>query len=271
VILALLLTVVTDIESIARRIDSVVGVAAKNLATGATIELRADERFPMGSVYKLAIGLEVVRRAEEGRLDLARSITIHEFSPGHSPIRDAAKGKPVTMTLRQLLDAMVRDSDNTACDHLLAIVTPPAVTKRMRDIGVSGIRVDRTEKTIAAAIDARGVADYAKDPRDTATPRAAIALLEHIARSPARYESLWHLMLESRRNRIKELLPATVIAGHKSGQMPGTRNDVGIVRVPNGPTILIAVFTRAGVTSDEDVRGAVISQIAKRIYDEWVR
>jgi hypothetical protein len=32
--------------------------------------------------------------------------------------------------------------------------------------------------------------------------------------------------------------------------------------------VVIANFTRAGVTSDEDLRGEVISKIARRVYDE---
>ena len=141
-IVALLLTLAADIEVIAKRIDSVVGVAAKNLATGETVNVRAGERFPMGSVYKLAIGVEALHQADEGRIDLQGSVTIREFSPGYSPIRDRAEGRPVTMTLRALLEAMVRDSDNTACDELLVEAArgknppplPPTAMKRLKEI-----------------------------------------------------------------------------------------------------------------------------------------
>ena len=271
-IFAMLLTIAADIEAIAKRIDSVVGVAAKNLETGETIAIRGDERFPMGSVYKLLIGIEVLRQADTGKVDLQRVITVREFSPGHSPIRDKANGKPVDMTVRALLETMVRDSDNTACDELLRIVTPAAVTRRMRDLGAKEIRIDRTEKQIAADIRKHGAPHYASDPRDTATPNAMLTVLEKIARkqdglSASSHELLTGLMIASPRNRIKAELPADLVVGHKSGQMPGTRNDVGFV----GTNIVIAVFTKAGVTSDEDVRGEVVSAIARRVYDELAR
>ena len=48
----------------------------------------------------------------------------------------------------------------------------------MKELGVGGIRIDRSEKTIAAHLDATdGRAQYAKDPRDTATPDDMAALL----------------------------------------------------------------------------------------------
>jgi beta-lactamase class A len=272
-IFALLLTITADIERIAKRIDSVVGVAAANLRTGESVNVRSSERFPMGSVYKLPIGLEVLRQADAGKIELARKITIREFSPGHSPIRAAAKGRPVTMTVRALVEAMVRDSDNTACDALLTIVTPAAVTKRMRELGAEAVRIDRTEKKIAADIREHGAAHYANDSRDSATPQAMVTLLSKIARkqdglSSRSHELLMRLMIESRRNRIKEELPKNLLVAHKSGQMPGTRNDTAIVQSPDGTIIVIAIFTKEGVTSDEDVRGEVISAIAKRLYEE---
>jgi beta-lactamase class A len=267
-IFALLLTVAADIEAIAKRIDSVVGVSAKNVVTGKRVDVRADERFPMGSVYKLPIGIEVLHQVDAGRIDLSERITIRQFSPGHSPIRDKAAGKPVTMTVQDLLVAMVRDSDNTACDVLLRRVSPANVTARMRAMNGAAIRVDRTEKQIAADIRKHGERHYASDPRDTATPRGMVAMLEALMRERKANERIVRMMIDSPRNRIRVALPENIVVGHKSGQMPGTRNDVGFIDAPGGATIVIAVFTKGGVTSREEERAEVISAIAKRVYEE---
>ena len=53
------------------RLDGVLGVYVRDLATGATIELRPDEVFPTASTIKLAVLYELYRQAEEGRVDLA--------------------------------------------------------------------------------------------------------------------------------------------------------------------------------------------------------
>jgi len=274
--LLLLLFINDDVGRIASQIDSTVGVAALNIDTGRRISIRGGERFPMGSVYKFPIAIEVLHQVDAGKLRLKDEVTIQpsDFSPGHSPIRDKAKGKAVRMSVGQLLEAMLGDSDNTACDALLRMVTPSAVTKRMKDFRIGGVRIDRTEKQIAEDIKARGEAAYAADPRDTASPDAMVELLARVVRrqdglTAASRNLMLKIMTAGPRNRIKASLPPGVTVAHKSGQMPGTRNDVGIVTAPDGTLIVIAVFTKAGLRSSEDKRGEVISQIARRVYDHF--
>src|SRR6266511_3285729 len=85
---------------IASQIDGTVGVAVINIETGRSISVRGDERFPMGSVFKFPTALEVLHQVDRGRLDLDRNITIEpkDFSLGWSPLRDAAKGRPLTIS-----------------------------------------------------------------------------------------------------------------------------------------------------------------------------
>jgi beta-lactamase class A len=274
--IVLLLFINDDVGRIASQIDSTVGVAALNIDTGRRISIRGSERFPMGSVYKFPIAIEFLRQVDGGKFRLKDEVTIQpsDFSLGYSPIRDKAKGKPVKSSLGALLQAMLGESDNTASDALLRMVTPAAVTRRMKDLRTVGIRIDRTEKQIAEDIKARGEAAYAADVRDTASPDAMVELLTRVVRrqdglTAASRNLMLKIMTEGPRNRIKASLPPKVVVAHKSGQMPGTRNDVGIVTAPDGTLILIAVFTKAGVRSTDDKRGEVISQIARRVYDHF--
>ena len=80
--------------------DAVIGVAAVDLESGRRIAIRNSERFPMGSVYKVPIALEVLHRIDDGTLKAGRVITIEpkDFSPGWSPLRDGANGKKFTLT-----------------------------------------------------------------------------------------------------------------------------------------------------------------------------
>src|SRR4028118_1041152 len=104
--------------------DAVIGVSAIHLESGKRLSVRGTDRFPMGSVYKFLIALAVLRRVDAGTLSLQQSVTIEpeDFSLGHSPLRDAAHGRPITLTVRELLRHMVSISDNTASDTLLALV-----------------------------------------------------------------------------------------------------------------------------------------------------
>lgn len=240
-----------------QKTEAVIGVSAVDLQTGRSISVRGNERFPMGSVYKLPIALSVLRR-----LKLAEQVTIEprDFSPGHSPLRDRAKGKPIGTDVRGLLEAMLRDSDNTAGDYFIRRLGAAVIT---RDTAVAGIRIDRTEKDIAADIKALGKAHFHADPRDTSTPDGMIQLLKRDL-PPLVLKLMTDTPTGPRR--IKAALPRGATLAHKTGTMPGVVNDVGIVTLPGGRRIALAIFTKgAGDEAEEDIRAvtrAVLAELA---------
>ena len=272
-------TLDVDVKRLASTVDAKVGVAAIELENGNTFRLHADEAFPMASVFKMPLALTVLRRVDSGALKLDQMFTIREFSPGHTPIRERANGKPVTLTLRELVAAAVSDSDNSAGDFLLSLVTPVAVTQRMRELSANGIRVDRTEKAIIATLSTpAGVAKYATDPRDTATPVAMVRLLRSIYErtdglKPVSHEFLVSIMTKSANPvRIGKLLPDGCIVAHKTGTMPGTMNDAAIITSPDGKHhFALVIFTKASQHSSEGKREQVIAQIARAVYDALLR
>jgi beta-lactamase class A len=268
------------LSTIAARMHGVAGVMAIDLNSGRTFALRADERFPMGSVYKFPIALAVLREVDRGtlKLDTRYTIAVSDFSAGASPIRDRANGKPITVTLRELVRAMLGASDNTACDFLLKVVPPDAVTKYLRDVGVNDIDVNRSEKEIARDIHAApdGVARYAKDRRDSATPRALATLLQRFARgedglSRASHDFALQTMIATPTSskRIKGLLPKNVVVAHKTGTMPGTLNDAGIVTSADGKLrFAIAILTKESADSVK-AREQIIAEITRAVWNDW--
>lgn len=251
--------------------DAKLGVTAVHLETGERYSLHGDKRFPMGSVYKFPIALTVLRQVDAGKIDLAKSVTIEpkDFGPGWSPIRDNANGKPVTMTVGALLEAMVVMSDNTASDALLALVGGPSA------VSTKEISVDRYEKDMAHDLGQRGgVRRYALDPRDTTTPEAMVALLTKFFHkqdglTPASHDLLMKHMTDSPTGprKLRSVLPTGWSLAHKTGSMPGTSNDVGILTSPDGKEhIVIAIFTKAATSSDEVV-DADIAMVAKRVIE----
>jgi beta-lactamase class A len=268
----------SEIASIAGRIDSVVGVSALHVESGKRISVRGDERFPMGSVYKFPIAITVMREIDRGRMMIDRKVLISpdQFSVGVSWIRDEAKGKPVTMTIGRLVRAMVGDSDNTACDYLLDRVGGGSVvTAHMRELGITGLDVNRSEREIDKDIrKRRGREAYFKDPRDTSTPDALVTLLlkVHQKKDGLSADSRKYLLdamtlTGTGPNRIKKALPAGATLAHKTGTMPGTVNDAGIITSPDGRHhIVIAVLTKAGRKSSLEQREAVIADITRAVY-----
>ncbi len=235
--------------------DAVIGVTAIHLESGRRVSVRGTEAFPMASVFKFPTALKVLRRVDTGTMSLSKRITIEpeDFSLGHSPVRDEANGKPVTFTVGELLELMVVTGDNTAADTLLALVGgPEAVTRRVRELAIGGVRVDRSEKQIVLDLSKPGgELAFLRDARDTSTPDAMADLLvafwqRRAGLSDKSHELLVKLMTEAKRGerRIKAGVPPGSRVAHRTGTMQGSTNHVAVVTLPDGDHVAIAVFTK---------------------------
>lgn len=260
--------------------DAVIGVTAIHAGSGRRISVRGTERFPMGSVYKFPIALTVLRRVDSGTMQIERTVTIEpkDFAPGWSPLRDGANGRPIVLTIRELLMHTVSTSDNTASDALLRMVGPHAVTTRMAELGFAGIRVDRTEAEMARDLRAAGGFErYAVDARDTTSPDAMAGLLlaflqrkDGLSKESHDLLAQWMIETPTGARRIKAGVPREATVMHKTGTMPGTTNDAGIVLLGDDEVVM-AIFTKASkrdVTKDQE---ADIAAIAAKVWGELTR
>jgi len=297
----------TQVATIAAKADGVAGVTAVDLDTGRRVSVNGGVRFPMASGFKLPIAIAYLQRVDRGEDSLTREVTLtpSDFRAGVSPLADEAKGKPITVTMGRILDEMVRNSDNSAVDYILRTTVPPAeVMSVLKKLGVNGINVSRQEGTIIGFLsgDDSGVpwtpemyaqrtpsipqsvsdaamAKYAKDPRDTSTPAGMVDLLTKLYKHKAGLsaeseEILLRAMRETETgaHRLRAGLPEDVTIAHKTGTMPGTLNDVGIITSPDGKHhIAIAVFTKGALRDREARQEAVVAEIARAVYDAWGR
>jgi beta-lactamase class A len=116
------------------------------------------------------------------------------------------------------------------------------------------------------------------------TPRAMMQLLEQFHRGQLLSDSsksiLWKAMIEgpSGRDRIKGALPAGTPVAHKTGTsstdektgITPALNDVGIVQLPDGRYIGIAVFI-ADSAEPADANAGIIAQISKTAWDYFLK
>ena len=253
------------------------GAAAVLLETGESAAFHPDGRFPMQSVYKMPIGMAVLRDVDRGRLALEQKVIVAsgDLVPValHSPIRDKYPRGGVELSVRELLRYMVADSDGTACDALLRLAGgPERVTAYLRGLGVNGIVVATSEKEMAASDDVQ----Y----RNWATPKAMVELLAAFQKgrglSPASRALLMQFMTETGTGprRLKGLLPAGTVVAHKTGTsgtakgLTRATNDAGLITLPDGRHLAVAVFV-ADSKANTDARERVIAEIARAAWDYW--
>src|SRR6478736_6830770 len=138
------------IDLIISRSRGTIGVSLIQVESGATLSVRGDERFPMASVYKLPIAIELLAQVSDGTLSLDRPIALapSDIRACCTLSRRHPRGG-VTLTAGQLLELMIVESDNTASDAILKLVGGPSVVeRRMRTLGFDKINVNRSEGDI---------------------------------------------------------------------------------------------------------------------------
>jgi beta-lactamase class A len=245
-------------EQLARVTTGTVGVAAVHLESGRAAYLNRHVPFPMASTVKVPLAVQLLTRVDRGELRLDSMIALRptDLHPGSGTLTDLFRQPGVVLSARNLMELMLRISDNSATDILLRTAGGGrAVNERLAALGVSGMRADRsTLRLIADYAGVQGVtsdevtmaefgrlaravtdsgrraalAVFLGDPRDTSSPDAMARLLEQVwkrqALSPASSELLLDIMYRcvTGAERIKGLLPPETRVAHKTGSLaPG--------------------------------------------------
>jgi beta-lactamase class A len=275
VILAVTLT--ERFADLAKTSGGRLGICVQAVDGGETHELNGGERFPMQSVYKLPIAMTVLHLVDRHALTLNQMVTLRAEDMAdvhfHSPLRDKYPNGGLDLSVRDLIRAAIVDSDGVASDALYRLAGGGArVTAYLRDLGITGMDVVATEREMSA--------DQMVQYRNGSTPRAAVALLRALWAGHGLSPDARDLLLEDLTgsgpgpNRIKGQLPPGTVVAHKTGTdatrdgLTRATNDIGIITLPSGRRLAIAVFVKDS-TADEATRERAIATAARLAFDAW--
>jgi beta-lactamase class A len=289
-----------EIARLAAQLNGILGVSAVSLASGLEIGVKPEERFPMASTAKIPIAIAVLQAVDNHELALDDLIAVRADSiVSSNVVAEHFIHDGVSLSIMNLLEVMLTTSDNTATDVLLELIGgAPTVTAMLKNIGIEGQRVDRTIAQLlrdyfgfpagnfmkAVAVTIAGDPDvwkrqknlpFEQDLRDTTTPNAMAELLAKLFRGELLSETSTRTLiavLERCRTgdtQLKGLLPRNTVVAHKTGTLGGTLNDVGVVTLPGGAQVVIAVFIKNSVAPTED-RARLIAEVSRLIRDFYL-
>jgi beta-lactamase class A len=241
-----------------------VGVFAHHLGTKKTVVHRADELFPMCSVFKTLAAAAVLR-------DLDRHGEVL-YKVVHYTEADLVDGSDQTrahladgMTVEQLADVAIRYSDNGAGNLLLReLGGPTAITRFARSLGDRVTRLDRWETELNSAEPGRIT--------DTTSPRAIgsvygkLVLGDALRRPDRDRLTAWLLNNTTSAARFRAGLPATWTIADKTGSGDyGTANDVGIAWTEAGDPVVLAVLTTKPILPDAPYDNELVAETAELV------
>jgi beta-lactamase class A len=268
--------------SLLRHLSAIVGQAPGRIGVGIyeldgdrELSINGEHAFPMASTVKIAVAATYLQGVDEGRLRLDDTYPLL-VSTGQAGADGRVISRPgVALTAQSLIELMITRSNNQATDALLAAVGgPAAVTAWLRNAGIEGQRVDRNIATLLRDDMAMNDPTLGIDKRDSSTPKAMVRLLAKLYKGDVLSPSSRGVLLGAMsrcltgRNRIPAGLPLGTLVAHKTGTLYGQTSDVGIIRMPDGRAVALAVFA-TGRERTHAARASKIAEITRTVYDSF--
>jgi beta-lactamase class A len=252
---------------------AVVGVSVLHLESGRRLSFRGGERFQMASVFKVPVAIAVLGAVEKGALRLDEEVEVRRSDRRKvGPLYD--EWKPgMRVTVGRMVDVMLVFSDNTAADKLCALLGgPPAVEREVASRSVAGVRISLDEKGMGAAMK-KDLAAFESGVENGASPDAIAALLARLFRGELLSRASTDRILGAMRrcatgdHRLRAGFPKGTDVLDKTGTVGSCSNDAGIVRLPDGTHLAVAVFVRGGTRAA--AREAAIASVARAAWQAF--
>lgn len=260
-----------DLTKIIKPYKAKTGIVIISMEDSAVIVINNNHRYPMLSVYKFPLALAVLDRVDKGEFSLQQKIKVTSEdlkANTWSPLRTKYPEGNIEISIADLLDYTVSQSDNNTCDILFRLLGGTArVNHYIHGLGIRQISVAATEEEMSKSWEVQYT--------NWTEPLAMAKLLEgfyhgtYLSDSSTRF--LMKLMVESSNsaNRLKKYLPENIVLAHKTGTsntnkagMTAAVNDIGIITLPDGKHIAITVFVSDSYEKFE-TNETIIADIAK--------
>ncbi|GAB2751999.1 class A beta-lactamase [Streptomyces bullii] len=217
------------------------GVYAHNLRTRRTVRYRADELFPICSLFKTLAAAAVLRDLDRHGEVLSRRI---HYTAADLPKEGSDKTREHLaegMTIAELCDVAIRFSDNGAGNLLLReLGGPTAITRFARSLGDPVTRLDRWETELNSAEPWR-VTDTTS-PRAIGRTYARLVLGDALNRRDRALLTHWLVNNTTSGNRLRAGLPSTWTVADKTGAGSyGTNNNAGLAWTEDGTPLVLAI------------------------------
>jgi beta-lactamase class A len=223
------------------------GFYVKDLRTGATATLNADQKLRSASLYKLWVLNSAFAHVQSGDLAHDETIALSHDAFLVDPYNEWPEGTQTSADCA--IKAMVTVSSNSSAEMLTERVGGSArITADAQAYGAK-----QTEITDELAF---------TSPADVGRLLEAVASRHLI--SPTVSDAILQLLLAQQVNdRIPLPLPPSVKVAHKTGELVNLRNDAGIVYAPSGAYVIVAMVSDAPSEADA---AATIVDLSGQVY-----
>jgi beta-lactamase class A len=267
------------LEKMAAQHQGKVALYAKNLKTGDTVAIDADQPVKTASTIKLAVMLEAFYQVKAGKHRLDEKLTLTKenqvLGSGVLPFLDPG----LQLTLKDAITLMIIMSDNTGTNLVIDAVGIPAVNERIKAMGLKNTWL---YKKVYLPPTGDVPPDQKQFGLGKTTAREMAEVMMSIQRCDLGDRKLCDTMRYILRNQqFRNMVPHYIetvdtselpsAIANKTGGLDDVRNDVALVQTKNGP-VVISIYTYDNKDQTwimDNGAELLVAKMAKLIVDTW--
>jgi len=253
-----------------------IGMAVMHLERGDTLSVHGHEHYALMSVCKFPQAITLLHLVDAGKLARDTKLHITPYDLTQRTLSSLQKDHPKVpfdLTIPEALAYSIGQSDNITSNVIFALDGgPAAVEAYIHSLGIEEIGVGTDYRNM------RMDSLY----KNWITPVAAVTLLYKFYTqkilSDTSQATLWKAMVEAPngKDRLPGMLPAGTVIGHKTGtagrdtaNVCEAFNDIGIMQLPDGSHVAVAVFVAKSPNTDEE-NAKMIAEIGRMVWNNYM-
>ncbi len=243
---------------------AITGLMVTDLTSGESMGINEHAVFTQASAIKVAILMEVYKQASLKVFSLTDHRVINPATAvgGSGILKDFAD--PVSLSIRNLCVLMMSQSDNTATNTMIDLVSPASINVTLQSLGFKETKLNR--KMITPAASGRG-------EENISTPAEAARMLQVLYKGEFINKTISAEILSiiaknpRRESRLAIGIPAHVPVLFKEGALAGVSTEWAIINLKERPYILAIMenYKVEGKSTD------VLEKISALLYEYFWR
>ncbi len=250
---------VVNLQQLALKFPGEMGIYLKDLSTCREWQYHADDVFPSASLIKVPIMISLFEKLKNNEVDLDDELTIKkgEKRGGSGTLRRLRYG--TKLTVRQLVEKMITESDNTATRMLVDLLGLDYLQDHFTSIGL---------KKTGIYPEGLSLSSTPVERENYTTAREMAMMVEGIYNGKMVDKQNSEEMLDIMKrlkthSRFAKYLPHNWALAHKTGMLRLSCHDVGVIFSPTGNYVL-AIMT--GKVPDYHFAANYIAKMAAVTY-----
>ncbi len=241
-----------NMESYLNKKEGTYAVYFEDLYSGAWIGIREQQAFAPASLLKIPVAAAIFKMSEDKEIDINKNITIEKEDLGEEFGNLVYLGAQNTYSAKELIEIMLRDSDNTALNALSKQIGDRNIIEARLGLGLPISSI--TNREIDIKVSAKQMSNVLRTLYYSAYLNRENSQILLSALAGSHFDK-W----------LKAGIPSQITIAHKFGIFIPDKNlhDCGIIYHPKRDYILCVMST--DVTNKETEK--VMPAISKMVYE----